>query len=321
MERLFIMADFLIIGIIYFGHRDGVDVNLLLLLLLLLLATRIVHLIFGRFLYLLSIPVLFFFEPNVRVVILSYYLLYALFYIGFQNLQRMHFKTENKLVERDLLLEEQRKERLRIEKNYENERMLLRLEERSRMSQNLHDTIGHSLTGALMQLEAAKVIRKEDPDRADQFVDNARERIRGGVEEIRLALHHLKPGDEQMQGMRIQALLEDARKTSPKTIRWEERGDLTKISTAQWVLLYENIREALTNSFRHSNAKQLDFELTVHQKIITMVIKDYATVDPHWRKGIGLKGIEQRSAEMGGRVLIDTQNGFRLTILLKVEKI
>ena len=63
-----------------------------------------------------------------------------------------------------------------------------KLEERNRLSQEIHDKIGHSMTGALIQLEAAKRVLDIDKEKASELLQNAINISKDGIENIRLTL-------------------------------------------------------------------------------------------------------------------------------------
>ncbi|WP_236687231.1 histidine kinase [Geobacillus sp. ZGt-1] len=56
------------------------------------------------------------------------------------------------------------------------------MEERNRLSQRIHDQIGHSLAGALIQMEAAKRLMDGDRDKAKQLLENAIHISKEGME-------------------------------------------------------------------------------------------------------------------------------------------
>ncbi|MDZ5038501.1 histidine kinase, partial [Clostridium perfringens] len=63
-----------------------------------------------------------------------------------------------------------------------------RLEERNKISTRLHDKIGHTVSGTLLQLEAIKLIIDTDKENAYVMLDSCTENLRAGMEEIRMAL-------------------------------------------------------------------------------------------------------------------------------------
>lgn len=68
-----------------------------------------------------------------------------------------------------------------------------KLEERNRLSQRIHDEVGHSMAGALIQMEAAKTMLVSHPVKAAELLDNAIGISKEGLEQIRVTLKDMKP--------------------------------------------------------------------------------------------------------------------------------
>ena len=66
-----------------------------------------------------------------------------------------------------------------------------RLEERENISRNIHNSVGHSITAAIMTLDAADMLYDTAPDKAREKMNTANERIRTGLEAIRQAVRVL----------------------------------------------------------------------------------------------------------------------------------
>ena len=62
-----------------------------------------------------------------------------------------------------------------------------KLEERNRLSQEIHDKIGHSMTGALIQMEAKRLM-EIDKEKSAELLQNAIHISKDGIESIRITL-------------------------------------------------------------------------------------------------------------------------------------
>ncbi|MEH7156060.1 sensor histidine kinase [Neobacillus drentensis] len=194
-----------------------------------------------------------------------------------------------------------------------------KLEERNRISQEIHDKIGHSMTGALFQMEAAKRLLMTDPDKATELLQNAINISKEGIENIRLTLKNLKPPTEQMGIHRLKLLIDDFNAKQPlKTVLTHE-GNLDIISPIQWKIIHENITEALTNALKYSHASQVSVDLKVLNKLIRVEVRDNGAGTDTIRKGLGIIGMEERTAAVHGKVIIDSTQGFSVTMLLPFE--
>ena len=67
------------------------------------------------------------------------------------------------------------------------------LEERTQLSQTLHDKLGHNINGSVYQLEAVKVLMEKDPEKAKSMIQAVIDQLRGGMDEIRAILRRKRP--------------------------------------------------------------------------------------------------------------------------------
>lgn len=193
---------------------------------------------------------------------------------------------------------------------------LTQLEERNKIAQEIHDNIGHTLAGSLMQLEASKLLIDSNRDMAKQIIQNTIDVLRNGMESIRATLRNIKPQAQQMGINRIKLLLHEfsARNNIKNTLVY--KGDIDLIGYSQWKVIYENTTEALTNILKYSKATTVAMHIEVLNKLIKCEIKDNGMGTLNIKKGLGLKGIEERCEEIGGKVIVDGSDGFSIIVLL-----
>jgi len=192
----------------------------------------------------------------------------------------------------------------------------VKLEERNRISQEIHDKIGHSMTGALFQMEAAKRLVETDQHKATELLQNAINISKEGIENIRLTLKNMKPPTEQVGIHRLKLLIDDFNAKQPiKTVLTHE-GNLDIITPIQWKILHENVTEALTNAMKYSHATQVSIDLKVLNKMIRVEVKDNGAGTEIIKKGLGIIGMEERTAAVNGKIIVDSTHGFSVTTLL-----
>ena len=143
-----------------------------------------------------------------------------------------------------------------------------KLEERNRISQEIHDKIGHSMTGALFQMEAAKRLLETDQRKATELLQNAINISKEGIENIRLTLKNMKPPTEQVGIHRLKLLFDDFNAKQQFKTRLTYEGNLDIITPIQWKIIHENVTEALTNAMKYSHATQVSVDLKVLNKMV-----------------------------------------------------
>jgi signal transduction histidine kinase len=79
------------------------------------------------------------------------------------------------------------------------------------------------------------------------------------------------------------------------------------------------MREALTNSLKHSSATVIKVKIEVMSKLVKMEVRDNGKGEAAVKKGMGLSGMEERAGAAGGKLIIDGSDGFSVITLLPVE--
>ncbi|NPC94523.1 sensor histidine kinase [Bacillus sp. WMMC1349] len=190
------------------------------------------------------------------------------------------------------------------------------LEERNRLSQEIHDKIGHSMTGTLIQLEAAKRLLEKDKEKAAELLQNAIHISKEGIEKIRWTLKNIKPSPEQMGINRLKLLIDECSARHNIQISFLYQGDLDVVSHIQWKIIFENITEALTNTIKYAKATHVSINIHVLNTLIKVEVKDNGEGHGKIKKGMGIIGMEERAASVHGKVIVDGSNGFSVTTLL-----
>ncbi|MCL2076900.1 MAG: sensor histidine kinase [Oscillospiraceae bacterium] len=223
--------------------------------------------------------------------------------------------------ERDLLLKdfEDRAERLKLEKKRENASMELRyaarvaeINERSRIAQDIHDHVGHEITGALIALQTAAKLYESGDGRAGELLGQTIKCLESASENLRETVHNLKPA----KGTALSYLEEICDSFKFCEARFEVSGDLNNIT--HFELLAANLKEALTNVSRHSNADSVTVRLDGNADYIRMTVSDNGTKlkTLKSKSGMGLSGMKERIRAAGGTLTVIYENGFKIICIL-----
>lgn len=208
-----------------------------------------------------------------------------------------------------------------IENSKESERQAVYtslLEDRNKLAQEMHDKVGHVIAGSIMQLEAAKLLINTDSEKSKTLLESSISVLRSGVDDIRLTLRGLKPMEEELGINRLKFQVENSLKESSIKGCVNINGDLGKINYTKWRVIIENTREALTNSLKYSNCRGFWVNINVMNKMISVELKDDGRGEEKVVKGMGLKGMEQRCEDIGGKLVINGDYGFSIIMILPV---
>ncbi|MEC2351681.1 sensor histidine kinase [Bacillus toyonensis] len=193
-----------------------------------------------------------------------------------------------------------------------------KLEERNRLSQEIHDKIGHSMTGALIQMEAAKRLMEIDKEKSAELLQNAIHISKDGIESIRITLKNMKPPTEQIGIHRMKLFIEEFAGKHDVNIPFVYKGNLDMISPIQWKIIGENVTEALTNAMKYADATVISIDIHVLNKMVKVQVKDNGKGAALVKNGLGIMGMEERTASVNGKIIVDGTSGFSVTMLLPI---
>lgn len=191
------------------------------------------------------------------------------------------------------------------------------IKERNRIAREIHDTLGHTLTGAIIQLEAAKKLIHVDLDKTLIAIEKTQEINREGFMEVKRAIQALRPiliEDGNLMDS-LEALFEKTEKDFHIHIKRNIHPHISD-EDAFKVPLYRIIQESITNSIRHGQATLIEINLEMRKNTIEMTIIDNGKGCFQIKENYGLQGIRERVAILGGRIQIHSNpnEGFQLQI-------
>lgn len=191
-----------------------------------------------------------------------------------------------------------------------------RLEERNNISSRLHDKIGHTISGTLLQLEASKFILDKDKEKGFSMLESCIENLRKGMDEIRMTLRNIKPAEEELGINRIRRILDEKIKGTKINGKVTYAGNLDKISASLWMVFMHIITELTTNSIKYSGGDLIEIKIEILNKFIKLEVKDNGLGCEKVKKGIGLRNIEESISNLNGKMIINNEEGFDVIILI-----
>ena len=194
------------------------------------------------------------------------------------------------------------------------------LQERAKLSQALHDKLGHSINGSLYQLEAAKVLMEGDPKRSRQMLSLVIDNLRGSMDEIREILRREKPTGQQLALVQLYELCDKCRDEYGIEAELHLNGNSARIPENYWEVLLDNCFEAVSNALKYANCTRIDIEIIVMNQMIRCTVQDNGRGCVDIREGMGLSGMKSRVRKFGGYLDATGECGFRINMLLPYEQ-
>ncbi len=209
---------------------------------------------------------------------------------------------------------------------YEQARQLAAAEERNRLARELHDSATQSLYGVTMFAEAAaRLLTLGQIEKAADHMREVRVTAKEALQEMRLLIFELRPPILEEQGLvsALQTRLESVEGRSGLQTEFEAEG-MGDLPPEIEELLYRIAQEALNNTLKHAQAGKVSVCLTqAQQNIILEIIDDGVGFDPNTTRtqgGLGLAGMEERAALLGGRLTVDSEPGKGTRVSVEVKK-
>ncbi|MEU8433356.1 histidine kinase [Streptomyces sp. NPDC029216] len=197
--------------------------------------------------------------------------------------------------------------------------------ERTRIARELHDSIGHALTVAVVQAGAARAAG--DPEFTDRALNAIEETGRAALEDLERVLLVLResaqPASQRPTLAEADRLLESAR-ASGAPVDAELKGRLEKLPGPVTREGYRILQEALTNVLRHCGPVPVRVRVEVAGGRLELEVTNPLPERPFVSRGggSGLRGMRERAALLGGEAETGPhEGGWRVRALLPLERI
>ena len=184
--------------------------------------------------------------------------------------------------------------------------------ERKRIAREIHDTLGHALTGISAGIDAVKVLVDIDTNRAKEQLNNVSVVVRDGIRDVRGSLNKMRPGALENNTLK-EALIKIIREyeaISNLEIHLRYEWDNIDLDIAKEDIVFRMIQESITNSVRHGHAKTIWIELLEEEEAYVMTIQDDGIGFDELHYGYGLKQMQERLMIIGGSVRFENRDGF-----------
>ena len=184
--------------------------------------------------------------------------------------------------------------------------------ERKRIAREIHDTLGHALTGISAGIDAVKVLVDIDTNRAKEQLNNVSVVVRDGIRDVRGSLNKMRPGALENNTLK-EALIKIIREyeaISNLEIHLLYKWDNIDLDIAKEDIVFRVIQESITNSVRHGHAKTIWIELLEEEEAYVMTIQDDGVGFDELYYGYGLKQMQERLMIIGGSVRFENRDGF-----------
>jgi len=213
------------------------------------------------------------------------------------------YDQKNKLV-----AEVEHQNKLLTHYSAEIEKMTL-LEERSRMSKELHDTLGHSFISLILSLDASIALMDSKPAEAKDRLIRLRALAEQNLDEMRSIVHEMGEEEESSLIRQIESLAARFREYTGTalTLSLPETERSVRFEVRQTILRV--IQESFTNALKHGKATQLHLELGFSESHLQLSVRNNGEPIDKLNYGFGLNTMTHRVERLGGSLHLSSGEG------------
>ena len=194
--------------------------------------------------------------------------------------------------------------------------------ERKRLAREIHDTLGHALTGIAAGIDACIAMIDIDPNVTKQQLLVVSKVVREGISDVRRSLNKLRPGalEEHTLKEAIQKMIKEFSDVSEVEIMLDYQLDKVDFENTKEDIIFRIVQESITNALRHGRAKKV--EINIYQRVsdLEIVIADNGVGCDDLELGYGLKQMQERAAILNGRLEYYSKEGFTVKVTIPMKE-
>ena len=245
--------------------------------------------------------------------VLILFLVYILFLIQDQMLESAQMRRINDELR---TLNHQLEEMADVREKMEETR------ERNRLAREIHDTLGHTLTGLSTGIDAAKTLLQRDPDMAIKQLDILSATAREGLKDVRRSVRKLRPDALENHTLKgaLETMIEEFMRSSGVKVSYVCHLDSLDFQPDEEDTIYRIVQECMTNSVRHGHASRIYISFGKDQDSLILIIEDDGKGCVDIQEGFGLHHMKERIALLNGNVRFYGRDGFEVLVELPLRK-
>ena len=206
---------------------------------------------------------------------------------------------------------------------------MTQMRERNRLAREIHDTLGHTLTGIIMGADAGLALFDVAPEESKKRMEIVAQSARDGLTDVRRSIKALRPDalERSTLAQALEGLVENFRLTTSAQIAYFQEAEEWDLDPDEEDALYRVVQEGLTNAVRHGRAERIEIRITRTGDAVTVSVRDNGTGCASLEEGFGLRHMRDRLEMRGGtlpygnldRYAEDGSTGFFITVCLTVR--
>ena len=194
--------------------------------------------------------------------------------------------------------------------------------ERNRLAREIHDTLGHALTGIAAGLDACLMTLEVAPALTKQQLNKIRDAAKKGITDVRRSVKKLRPDD--LERLPFQEALMEMTKNYSESSGMEITFDIfswsDKLRQDQEDVIYRVLQESITNAKRHGHATKVKITIGGNENYLLIVIADNGQGCDEVKQGFGLKHMCERLELLHGTIHYWSDEGFIVEAMIPLNR-
>ena len=224
--------------------------------------------------------------------------------------------------ERILALNNELKEaNSKLEEYAEESARMAETRERNRLAREIHDTLGHSLTGIITGIEACIMLMDVAPEATKEQLKAIAEVARTGIDDVRHSVKALHADALETMDLEdaLVKLIDSATRSTGVQITYRFRVDLNHFNQDEEDVVYRVVQESITNAIRHGGASKIHLEILSDEGELHIIVTDNGKGCSSVTPGFGLHHMKERIEMLGGRLDYSGSDGFMIHAIMPIR--
>lgn len=193
--------------------------------------------------------------------------------------------------------------------------------ERNRLAREIHDTLGHALTGISVGIDACLTTIDISTEATKKQLNVIADVARQAIKDVRRSVKKLRPDALESSGLEdaLNNMISQISRVTKTKVFFNANIKLLKFGHDEEDTIYRIVQEGITNAIRHGQATEIYISMTRRDKQLNITIRDNGKGCADIKEGFGLRHIEERIKLLNGTVEYDGSDSFLITVNIPIR--
>jgi len=193
--------------------------------------------------------------------------------------------------------------------------------ERNRLAREIHDTLGHALTGISVGIDACLTTIDMSTEATKKQLNVIADVARQAIKDVRRSVKKLRPDALESSGLEdaLNNMIFQISNVTRTKVFFNADIKLLKFGHDEEDTIYRVVQEGITNAIRHGQATEIYINMVRRDKQLNITIRDNGRGCANIKKGFGLRHIEERVKLLNGTLEYDGSDGFFITVNIPIR--